>query len=63
MQPSEPKMSAKKPDLDEATIDVVKRMLEMPPKPHGDMKVDRPASTKKRGPKKDRAASAKARNA
>jgi hypothetical protein len=30
---------AKKPDLDEATLRVMARMVRMPPKPHDEMKV------------------------
>lgn len=29
----------KKPDLDDATIQIARRMLSMPPKPHEDMKI------------------------
>ena len=56
-------MTSKKPDLDKATIEVARRVLQMPPKPHDEMKVGRPAvKKKKRGPK-DRASSAKQRSA
>ena len=50
----------KKPKLDDATMRVLKKMLAMPPKPHDEMKVGRPANSKKRGPK-GRASSAKRR--
>lgn len=46
----------KKPKLDPATTEVLKRMLAMPPKPHDDMKVGRP---KKAAKSKDPAASSK----
>lgn len=49
-------MATRKPNLDAATVTVMKRMLAMPPKLHEDMKVGRPAKKKKRGPK-DRASS------
>lgn len=48
---------AKKTKLPAATIDLMRKMLAMPPKPHEEMKVGR-ASNKKRGPK-GRASSAK----
>lgn len=51
-------MVNKKPKLDATTIDVLKHVLAMPPKPHGEMKVGRPANKAKRGPK-DRASSSK----
>jgi hypothetical protein len=50
----------KKPDLDDATIRVMKQMLASPPKRHSEMKVGRPVIKKRRGPK-DRAASSKQR--
>jgi hypothetical protein len=53
---------AKKVDLDENTVNVMKRVLAMPPKRHEEMKVGRIVGTKKRGPK-DRAVSAKPRTA
>lgn len=53
---------AKKPALDAATLAIVKRVLEMPPKHHEDIKVGRPASKKKRKPKA-RASSSKPQNA
>jgi hypothetical protein len=54
-------MASKKPDLDDATINVARRLLTMLPKHHADMKVGRPKVKKRRGPKA-RAASAKQRN-
>jgi hypothetical protein len=30
---------AQKPDLDEATLQIAKRILSMPPKPHKEMKI------------------------
>jgi hypothetical protein len=35
-------MVQKKPNLDEATLLIAERMLRMPPKPHGDMKIGKP---------------------
>ncbi|WP_422000666.1 hypothetical protein [Reyranella sp.] len=55
-------MASKKPDLDDATVRILKRVLAMPPKHHDDMKVGRPKSKKRAAPK-GRAASAKPRNA
>ena len=55
-------MTGKKTDLDDATVRIVKQMLAMPPKHHGEMKVGRPANKKQRSPK-GRAASAKRRTA
>ena len=55
-------MPSKKPDLDAATVNILKRMLAMPPKPHDDMKVGRPKA-KKGAATKGRAASAKPRTA
>jgi hypothetical protein len=51
-------MTTKKPELDEATVRVMKRMLSTPPKAHDDMKVGRPIKVKRRSPK-DRASSSK----
>ena len=48
----------KKADLDPETVNVVKRILAMPPKPHDEMKVGRRKKKKQRG-SKDRAASSK----
>ncbi len=56
-------MSSKKPDLDKATIDLAKRVLAMPPKPHEDMKVGRPVAKKKKRSPKGRASSAKRHDA
>jgi hypothetical protein len=55
-------MTHKKSGLDPATVNLVKRVLAMPPKPHDEIKVGRPERKKKRGPKA-RAASAKPRSA
>jgi hypothetical protein len=33
----------KKPELDEVTIEIARRMLSAPPKPHNEMKVKKPA--------------------
>jgi hypothetical protein len=33
------KLIAAKPDLDEATLQIAKRILSMPPKPHKEMKI------------------------
>jgi len=55
-------MTNKKPDLDDATVNILKRMLAMPPRPHDDMKVGRPKN-KKRPATKGRAVSAKPRTA
>jgi hypothetical protein len=46
-------MSNKKISLDPGTVQLAKRLLAMPPKHHDDLKVGRPASKKKRGPKGD----------
>jgi hypothetical protein len=48
---------AKKPQLDAATLTVVKQVLALPPKPHDQMKVGRKA--KKKGAAKGRASSSK----
>jgi hypothetical protein len=53
---------SKEPKLDPATLQVLKKMLATPPKPHEDMKVGRPANSKKRG-SKGRASSAKRHSA
>lgn len=55
-------MAERKSSLDAATVDVMKKVLAMPPKRHEDIKIGRPANKKKRGPK-DRASSAKPRTA
>ncbi len=39
-------MAIKKPDLDEATLRIVERMLQMPPKLHDEMKVGKPKARK-----------------
>jgi len=52
----------KKVNLDQNTVNLVKRVLAMPPKHHEEMKVGRPDAKKKRGPKA-RASSAKRRTA
>jgi hypothetical protein len=52
-------MAGKKPDLDDATVNILKRVLAMPPKHHEEMKVGRP--TEKRQNLKGPAASAKPR--
>jgi len=44
---------APKPDLDEATVQIARRMLSTPPKPHDEMKVGRHcAKPKKRQAKR-----------
>jgi hypothetical protein len=48
--------------LDPATLDVVKRVLAMPPKKNEELKVGRPQGNKRRGPK-GRASSSKPRGA
>lgn len=55
-------MSDKKPELDDATVRIMKKVLAMPPKHHDEMKVGRPMDKKRRGPKGP-AASAKRRTA
>lgn len=55
-------MVSKKPDLDDATVGILKRILAMPPKHHDEMKVGRPEKKKQRAAK-GRAASAKPRTA
>jgi len=52
----------KKQKLDKATINIMQRLLNMPPKVHEDMKVGRTRKKKKRG-SSTRAASSKQRNA
>lgn len=56
-------MAGKTPKLDKATTDLVKRMLAMPPKSHDEMKVGRPSQQKAKRSPKDRASSAKRRDA
>ncbi len=48
--------------LDPATLDVMKRVLAMPPKKNEDLKVGRPQDKKRRDPK-GRASSSKPRSA
>jgi hypothetical protein len=55
-------MSGKKTELDEATVNIVKKLLAMPPKHHDEMKVGR-AKSKKQRSAKGPAASAKRRTA
>jgi hypothetical protein len=50
-------MTAKDSKLDKQTVEIAKRLLATPPKPHEDMKVSREEPTKR--PAKDRASSAK----
>lgn len=52
----------KKSELDPETVDIVKRVLALPPKRHEEMKIGRSASKKKREPKA-RASSSKRRTA
>jgi hypothetical protein len=44
------KLIAAKPDLDEATLQIAKRILNMPPKPHKEMKIGK-RKAKKAGAK------------
>lgn len=39
-------MITKKPDLDDATLRVMKKVLAMPPKPHGELKATQTAIVK-----------------
>jgi hypothetical protein len=56
-------MIAKKLELDDATVRIMRRMLNTPPKPHEEMKVGRPPRQKKRAAKsRPRVASAKQRS-
>lgn len=55
-------MTSKKSEIESGTVEVMRRLLAMPPKPHEEMKVGRAAPKKKRG-SKGRASSAKRRNA
>jgi hypothetical protein len=55
-------MPKKTTKLDAATVQVMKKVLAMPPKLHEDMKVGRPLQSKKRG-SKGRASCAKPRTA
>lgn len=54
-------MKNKKAPLDPGTAHLVKRLMQMPPKPHDAMKVGRPANSKKRRDPKGRDVSAKPR--
>jgi hypothetical protein len=54
-------MTDKKPNLDAATIEVMRKMLATPPKPHGEMKIGR--RPKQKAAPKYRAASSKRRTA
>jgi hypothetical protein len=56
-------MIEKKPKLDDATIQIMRRVLSAPPKPHDEMKVGRPSAKKKKGLAKGPSASAKPRSA
>jgi len=47
-------MTPKKPDLDDATVRVMKRVLAMPPKPHGEMKAPVKTTPAKRAAKAKR---------
>jgi chemotaxis response regulator CheB len=40
---------APKPDLDEATVQIARQMLSMPPKPHDEMKLGRKEKKRRRG--------------
>ena len=46
----------KKPDLDDKTVQIARRMLSMPPKPHGEMKLGKgkPRRRKSRGARKQK---------
>lgn len=55
-------MTSKKPELDDTTVAILKKLLAMPPKPHDEMKVGRRANKKRDAPK-GRAASSKPRTA
>jgi len=56
-------MERKKPNLDAATVKVVKQVLAMPPKHQEEMKVGRQTRKKKRAAPKGLAASSKPRSA
>jgi hypothetical protein len=43
---------ARKPDLDEATIQIAQRMLSTPPKPHDEMKIGKSKVKPKKYPLK-----------
>jgi hypothetical protein len=42
---------ARKPKIPAATVEMMRKLLSMPPKPHNAMKIGRAANGKKRGPK------------
>jgi hypothetical protein len=45
-------VKAPKPDLDEATLQIARRMLSTPPKPHDEMKKDnKKRASRTRGPR------------
>jgi hypothetical protein len=44
-------MDGKDTKLDETTVAIAKRLMEMPPKPHDEMRVGRPSPKKARGSK------------
>lgn len=46
---------APKPDLDDATLRIMKRMVNMPPKPHEEMKLGKPTGKRKVSPKRRKA--------
>ena len=46
---------AKKPDLDDATIQIAHRMLTMPPKPHEEMKLGKRKRESAKSPKSRKA--------
>lgn len=41
---------AKKPDLDEPTLRIMERMVNMPPKPHDEMKIGKPKAKRVESP-------------
>jgi hypothetical protein len=41
--------TSKKPDLDDATIQIARRMLGTPPKPHSEMKIGKKKKKVKKG--------------
>lgn len=45
-------VALKKPDLDEATLQIARRMLSMPPKPHSESKIGKPSGKRRTSPKK-----------
>jgi hypothetical protein len=52
-------MAAKKPDLDESTLRIMERMVNMPPKPHDEMKIGKRSGKKKQSRGKPATKSAK----